>query len=385
MKNILMQDYPQSETETTASSFWFVMTSPDPKSIEKELLEENLRRKERGAVPFQYFVPYGFLKRRIAGSSSEDSSEESPYFNPRDREAVTSNNELRSALKRYIFIQSRSSDLENLLHERSLHDSYRSLWYYRDRSGHKVTVRDSVMSDFIRACCETRIRFEVWPALDGIEANDEVVLNIPPFKGYKARVLEIRHGKNGCSLTVGFHLFHGGMLLRLPGLRPQDVLYERKDSDKIVRESNRYKMLEDMQRKLFTVMSHRLKGDLPEKIRKRDACTLELLYNYRYHRFESDVMRRKQYALMLLCATLLGDVAGKSELAALVKSELSALHHCVGSKVARDVRALLHSSLYLATRESVYKEEALSYFHSHPKPSATHRLWMKYLETPVCF
>ena len=195
----LMQDYLQPETELSGVSRWFVMTSPDPKSVEEDLSNENLRRKERGMVPFRYFIPYAFLKRRIVDrcDRSDDISEASPYFNSGAREEVTTNNELRSALRRYIFIKSSPLDLDRLLRDRMYRDAYHSLWYYRDRSGRKVTVEDVEMSDFIRACCDTRLRFEVWPALDGIEAHDEVLLNSTPFKGYRARVLEVRHGKNG--------------------------------------------------------------------------------------------------------------------------------------------------------------------------------------------
>lgn len=377
----LMQDYLQPETELSGVSRWFVMTSPDPKSVEEDLSNENLRRKERGAVPFRYFIPYAFLKRRIVDrcDRSDDISEASPYFNPGAREEVTTNNELRSALRRYIFIKSSPLDLDRLLRDRMYRDAYHSLWYYRDRSGRKVTVEDVEMSDFIRACCDTRLRFEVWPALDGIEANDEVLLNSTPFKGYRARVLEVRHGKNGCTLTVGFHLLHGGMLLKLPDLHPEDVLYERKDSDRFVRETNRYKMLEDIQRKLFAVMSRRQEVGLSEKRKKEDYSTLSMLYNYRYHLFESDVMRRKLSGLMLICATLLGDASGKSELVSVVRDELRAMDTRPVGKVAHDVRALLHSCLYLATRDAYHFEEAMSYFRSHSHLSATHKQWMKLL------
>jgi len=371
--------------EVESSSVWYVMTSPHPKLVEEQLSEENLLRQARGMLPFQYFVPYRFLKRRIASSVIEAPYEESAYFNPRNRDEVSANNELRSALKRYIFIKSSPWELDTLLHAGGVDGRYRSLWYYRDRSGHKVTVVSRVMEEFIRACCDKRLRFEVWPALDGIEANDEVVLNTSPFKGYKARVLSIRHDKSGCHLSVGFHLFHGAMLLRLPCLRPQDVLYERKDSAVLVRESSRYKMLEDIQRKLFAVMKHRMELELSDSRRKKDYSTLSVLYNYRYHLFESAVMRCKLSGLMLLCATLLGDVSGRSELVSEVSGELHAMDTRPAGKVARDVRALLHSCLYLATREARYFEAAMSYFRSRPHPSATHRQWMKYLTTPVCF
>ena len=380
MNNILMQDKPIFlQPQEKDENMWFVMTSPDPKYVEERLLEENVRRESTGKIPFQYFVPYQFLKRRIADRNPEDELADGKYFNPKNRASVSSNNELRSALKRYIFIKASALDLESLLHDRESRDLYRTLWYYRDRCRKKVTVRHRMMEQFINACCDKRLEFEVWPAIEGIEENDEVVLNTTQFKGYKARVLEIRKGKNGCQLTVGFHLFHGAMLLKLPNLRPQDVLYESKESDSIVRETNRYKFLEDMQRKLFGIMSRRIKGGLSERIIRKDASALELLYNYRYRFFESETMRRKFYALMLLCALLRGDAFGKSELTDKVRRELNALERRSDGKISPDMRAYLQSVLYLSTREGLYYDEAMSYFRTHAKPSATHKQLMRFL------
>ena len=206
MKNVHMQDKPIVESEVKDRSVWYIMTSPNPKAIEEYLLEENIRRQERGEYPFQYFVPYRFLKRRIAGVGPNEEPENIPYFNPKNREDVASNNALRAALKRYIFIKAGGRELENLLLDKTHQDFCKSLWYYRDKSRNKVTVRHSVMEQFINACCDKRLQFEVWPALDSIEQNDEVVLNTTQFKGYKAKVLEIRHdSRNGYQLTVGFH------------------------------------------------------------------------------------------------------------------------------------------------------------------------------------
>ncbi len=370
---------PITEFGEKDNTLWYVMTSLDPKAIEEHLLEENIHRKEQGELPFQFFVPYRFLKRRISAAPSTEEFDDETYVNLHDRKEVSSNNELRAALKRYIFIKASGKDLDILLSTKENKDFYKTLWYYRDRSRNKVTVRHSVMEQFINACCDKRLQFEVWPAIEDIEQNDEVVLNTTQFKGYKARVLEIRKGKNGCQLTVGFHLFHGAMLLKLPNLRPQDVLYESKNSDGIIRETSCYKFLEDMQRKLFTIMNHRLKKDLSEKSRKKDICTLELLYNYRYRLFESDALRRKFYALMLLCAVLRGDVFGTSELAKKVKKELDIINLSAEGKMSIDLRAFLASCLYIATQEPLYKEEAMSYFRTHAKPSATHKQLMRFL------
>ena len=122
---------------------WFIMTSPDPKF-------------------FQYFIPYRFLKHRVADGNPEDDE----FFNPVNRRDVEANNQLRNALKRYIFIRSDDRELETLLGGRESHDCYRTLWFYRDRNRNKLTVSDEAMERFIDACCDRRINFEVWPCTE---------------------------------------------------------------------------------------------------------------------------------------------------------------------------------------------------------------------------
>ena len=180
---------------------WFIMTSPDPRLVEVRLLEENIRRARGGLSTFQYFIPYQFLKHRVAAPNPDDMSGDGPY-NPLNRADVSANNQLRSALRRYIFIRSSDRELERFLEDNSGRESCRTLWYYRDRDRNRLTVSDSAMGSFIDACCDRRIRFEVWPCVDHIGEGAEVVLNSTPFKGCRGRVLEVRQDRRGTTLTV---------------------------------------------------------------------------------------------------------------------------------------------------------------------------------------
>ena len=345
---------------------WFIMTSPDPRLVEVRLLEENIRRERGGLSTFQYFIPYQFLKHRVADPNPDDMSGDGPY-NPLNRADVSANNQLRSALRRYIFIRSSDRELERFLEENSGRESCRTLWYYRDRDRNRLTVSDSAMGSFIDACCDRRIRFEVWPCVDHIGEGAEVVLNSTPFKGCRGRVLEVRQDRRGTTLTVGIRVLQGVFFLRLPSVRMEDVLYEPKDASPVVRENNRYKLVEDTQRQIFGVMSRRLGGVQTGKSRARDLSLLESLYNYRYRVFEGDAMRRKFKALMLLCALLLGDRDGTSDLVKDVRRELDEVDSRPRSKVSVSVRAFLLSALYLATKEPQYYKEAVEYFRVQEK------------------
>ena len=355
---------------------WFIMTSPDPKFVELKLLEENITREKWGMPAFQYFIPYRFLKHRVADGNPEDDE----FFNPVNRRDVEANNQLRNALKRYIFIRSDDRELETLLGGRESHDCYRTLWFYRDRNRNKLTVSDEAMERFIDACCDRRINFEVWPCTENIEENAEVVLNATPFKGYKARVLEVRQDRKGFSLTVGIRVLQGAMYLRLPSLRLEDVLYEPKTASPVVRENNRYRFIEDVQRQLLGILSRRTEGRRTEKSDKKDAAMLDSLYNYRYHTFASDAMRRKFRALMLLCAVLRGDPSGVSELSEKAKEELAGIEERPKSKMSVSVRAFLLAALYIATREETYRQEAMEYFRAQGKMSEAQKVLVGVME-----
>ena len=355
------------------------MTSPDPRLVEVRLLEENIRRERGGLSTFQYFIPYQFLKHRVADPNPDDMSGDGPY-NPLNRADVSANNQLRSALRRYIFIRSSDRELERFLEENSGRESCRTLWYYRDRDRNRLTVSDSAMGNFIDACCDRRIRFEVWPCVDHIGEGAEVVLNSTPFKGCRGRVLEVRQDRRGTTLTVGIRVLQGVFFLRLPSVRMEDVLYEPKDASPVVRENNRYKLVEDTQRQIFGVMSRRLEGRQTGKSRARDLSLLESLYNYRYRTFSGDAMRRRFTGLMLLCASLLGDRYGVDELAGRARSELASIESRPKSKMSVSVRAFLLSALYIATGEEPYYREAMDYFNAQTKLTEVQKQLVGFME-----
>ena len=97
---------------------WYVLTTFDPKDAEVQLRRENLRREDCGNAAFQFVVPSQLLKQQISHELPGDEpsvNDDSPLAyrdgdgavvidNPNSRATVRRNNELRSALRRYIFI-----------------------------------------------------------------------------------------------------------------------------------------------------------------------------------------------------------------------------------------------------------------------------------------
>ena len=379
-KATYISTHASEEIDSLEAPVWYIFTTPDPLSIETLLLEENVLREQSHRSPFQYFVPYSFLKRQVSDELPEERANDNAVFNPRNRADVVANNELRSALKRYVFIKAPSDELVSLLSREDLSDSFRTLWFYRNSSRQPVTVSDGLMERFIDACCDKRIQFEVWPAIENIEENDEVVLNITSFRGYKAKVLEVHTDRRGeLSLTVGFHLFQGAMLLKLPHLRMQDLLFEHKDASPATRETNRYKFVEDTQRRLFAIWQRRQAGKQSFDSFQKDVATLDLLNTYRYRFFVSPAMRRKFRGLMLLCAVLRGQPDDCQQLVAQVRNEINDINQQPDGKQAVDTRAFLHTMLFLAQGQESDRTIAFDYLTHHPKPTEVHKVLMRML------
>ena len=366
-----------------ADAQWFIMTSLDPKDSEEQIKLENLRRTESGTDSFQYFVPYQFLKRRMAndGTKNEDplneTAVEAPvFYNPKNRTDVAANNEIRSALRRYIFVKAPEEELVDFLHGEWNRLTFNRLQFYLDKEHRRVTVSQRMMDQFIEACADYRLQFELWPSVEDISKNEQVILNTTAFRGEKAHVLEVVHTKGGIKLTIGIDLFSGTMLLRLPNVSERDIIREQKETGRI----DESRLIESTQNHLLAILSRRVNRKQTDDSIPRDAATLDTIYNYRYHRIGGDAARRHFLALMLICAHLRRDGVGRSELTAAAARELALINGKSESKAATDVRTYLQIALYIATGNPEYRTAAKDYVRLYEPKSKALRQFVKLIK-----
>lgn len=366
-----------------ADAQWFIMTSLDPKDSEEQIKKENLRRSESVADSFQYFVPYQFLKRRIANvelknqeTSDETAEEEPTFYNPKNKADVVANNQIRSALRRYIFVKAPENELVNFLHGDWNRFTFNRLQFYLDKEHRRVTVSQQMMDKFIEACTDYKLQFELWPSVDDIRKNEQVILNTTAFRGEKAHILEVVHTKGGIKLTIGIDLFSGTMLLRLPNVSERDIIRKQKSTGRI--DENR--LIESTQKSILAILSRRVHRKQTEESIPKDAATLDTIYNYRYHRIEGDAARRHFLALMLICAHLRRDSVGRSELTAMARRELELINARSESKAATDVRTYLQIALYIATGNPEYRTAAKEYIKEHEPKSKALRQFVKLIK-----
>ncbi|MCM1422164.1 MAG: hypothetical protein NC224_12330 [Bacteroides sp.] len=353
-----------SVSGTVDSRQWFVMTSPNPEQVETCLVKENGCRHS----PFLYFIPYRFLERRIADDVAFDDND---LDDPNSVASVRENNALRATLRRYIFIKAEAKELDMLLTSSGTKDAFRTLWWVRDRQGNRLVVPSAEMEQFINVCCDIRVKFEICPSSSDLEKNEPVRLRVEGFEGHEAWVMDIRQRGGKTEYVCGFHILAGTAMLRLKHLTDEDIA-RKPDKSAGSRENNNYRFVEDVQRKLFAVMEHRLSDvDGSGKFDSRDRAVLDVINNYRYRKFSTLTLRAKHCALMLLGASLCGDSYGVRQFVRMAGDILAAVGEMPEGKRPKDAVAYLKCAIYMATGELFFYEETKKYFISLDKHSAT--------------
>lgn len=321
---------------------WYVLTTLDPKDSEEHLSSSSM----------PYFIPYQFLKRH---------STSLPHVNdatvPGSSTMVRANNEIRSILRRYVFVRSTEEQLSSFLHGDWNQYSNNRLQFFLDRTRSKVTVNDSMMDRFMEACSDLRLKFEICTPIDDIETDEEVVLNTTPFRGERAKVLEVHHTPHGVDLTLGLQIFSGSILLRLTEVSERDIIRYESGNRKI---DSRH-LIDNMQRRLLQILSRQVHGKHTTRSLQRDHSTLDHLSSFRPPLAKKASSARHFLALQLICAFLRKDDITCRELSEKAKSELSIIEADDKQKATSCVQAYLNVALYIATGNPTYREAAKSY------------------------
>ena len=331
---------PQNQSDMPLK--WYVLTTLDPKDSEEHL----------SSATMPYFIPYQFLKRH-----STSLPHVSDATVPGSSTMVRANNEIRSILRRYVFVRSTEEQLSSFLHGDWNQYSNNRLQFFLDKARNKVTVHDSMMDRFMEACSDLRLRFEICTPLDDIETDEEVVLNTTPFRGERAKVLEVHHTPHGVDLTLGLQIFTGSIILRLTGVSERDIIrYESGN-----RKTDSRHLIDNMQRRLLQVLSRHVHGKHTPESLQRDHATLDLLSSLRPPLAKKASSARHFLALQLICAYLRKDDITCRELSEKAETALSIIEAEGQQKAGSDVQAYLNVALYIATGNPAYREAAKSY------------------------
>ena len=300
------------------------MTHLEPEELELHLIDHQSRDTEDNGSSLRYFIPY-LLLDRLPKPEKEDPDFDS-YLISRKSRPVTENeqlnDEIRRALRRYVFIQAPKAELDTMLQEYWNQGRVR-LCHYKNIDGVDAIIPDVLMRQFIQACIQRSERFTLSPHVRSIEKGTTVTIRRGAFKDLQAEVFQVTHTSSGIRLTLSIEFFGGTQDIRLYDKTLDDIELET-DEDFVI--SNDF--LNHVEHLLLTVLERKISryaGLDADKARLEDMRKLNLLSIY--HTFETtDRHLSARYdALMLICAALRQDSDARSHYNSLCKHHLKSL------------------------------------------------------------
>ncbi len=297
-----------------------------------------MEEEQQGREPsFRYFVPYTFL---------------SPG---RDDDASKTSFSLRSALRRYLFVEGDAASLEALMRQwnRTLADK---VFFLRDASDKYAQISQYDMDRLIAACSDEQVRLDLPISLHDLKAGDEFTLANTPFEKKETtyRLLSVKRKKNGTvELQVELKIFN---------IKFQNLFVTYLDAADMASNAS---LVSSAQKSLLEIFRRRVNRHETDVTRYEDAKTLLSIYERRDTVFPAGAMKRHFLALMLICAHLLGDENGTTRFMDEVKQELTDIAKLRESKAATDTRAYLHVAMYIATGDARYRDLAKTYVQKH--------------------
>ena len=344
------------------------MTHPDPEHLERHLLEARVMGQGSDSVPLRYFIPYLVLARQKVTTAGRDTYTAAGQTADREK----ANNEIRNALRRFVFLQASESDINALLKE-PWNQGHHRLHYYKDASGHIATISGPLMQQFIHGCMQQRERFDIHPHTRRIEKGMTVTIRRGAFKDLTAEVYEITHTASGIRMTLSVEFFGGTQDLRLYDKTPDDIYLDAADEPMLFQSD----YLLRMQQVILTALEHkvtRYSGLDADEERRADMRKLNIL-SISHTVESSDPLLLAQYdALMLMCASLQSDRAACSLLNGKVKAHIKALEQYPQSQSSlqpAEVLAYLYIALFVSTKDPAYRKAAKSILRT-PSPHTPH-------------
>ena len=349
---------------------WFILTSLDPQDTLWNIERNNEQRVTDGNTAWRFFVPYRFLERKVPDELPEREGEsllEQGYRNPLSKSQVRESNAIRTTLRKFVFVEATERELAEFLAQDWNRLAVKHVQFYRSGERRRVSVAAKEMERFIAACTDLKWRFELFPALDDIQPQEEVILNTTGFRGEKARVLAVTHTKHGIRLTLALDLFSGTMILRLPDVSEKDIIRRTPTAGEV---DHRH-LIDRIQSQLLDILARVVLRKQTPETKAADAETLRDIYDCRHHQFADESAQRHFLALMLICASLLRDKEGIRQFTERVALELNTINAKSESRAATDTRTYLQVALFIATGKPEYRNAAKAYIatrnpHSEP-------------------
>lgn len=340
-------------------SSWYVMTHPNPAQVEWMLQRENLGEFRGNDAPIpeplEYFIPFQFLLR--APTKAEPTTVTEDYVDRvvHDLQAVEDNG-VREALHSYVFIHADENRIAKLLESEWNRSGRLHLHHYRTISGEPLRVMDDEMHRFMETLRNRQLRYYLGQPIDVMGVGDTVTLHIAPWEGRKATItrLELRGGRS--KLTVTIDILGNLTRVTFPDVHEGDITFDDESLERLISGN----LLRNFEREVLGILARRFSRKPNEDDRRRDNSRLTRLFGYNGIIINDIDEQRRFTALMLICATLLGEKEAKKQYVAQLEEWLNDR-----KEPATDTEAYLMLALFVALRKPALREAIKTYRNSH--------------------
>ncbi len=340
---------------------WYVLTTHDPEDSEKQLFRAFEERIANNRPICQTFIPYQYLQRRIAQKAS-------------DKELTSSNNIIRSALRRYIFALADESMLVAFLAEGWNMMHHNRIQFFRNHDGQNAYVLPGAMNAFMTMLADKHLDFDLVPAFENLQKGEPIRFRNNTFEGRTFYVIESRSTNRGNVVTVGVDLVSSALQIKVYDVHSEDIIYLNEATSTKAKNSDLIKRNSAI---LLSILARRINKKEDKASRLKDAHDLDAMFISRFRHFDENqqAAHRRFLAQVLVCACLRHDPESKETYTSHLLAQLSEINTLPESKAATDVRARIHAALFLATGIPEYRAAARDYVRKHnPKSESLQTL-----------
>lgn len=334
---------------------WFVMTHLEPERLEPRLMDMQTTGRNGHPVPLRYFIPSQLLERQPIALGDDDYCETDSRDDKRNLRA-NANNEIRRALRRYVFLCASEKEIEQMLRA-DWNQGHLRLCHYKDACGNNASIDDGLMRRFINVCIDQRERFDVSPHVKRLAKGTTVIIRRGVFRDMPAEVYDISHTTDGVRMTLSVEFFGGTQDIRLYNKCLDDIEFEEQQDTGFAVSAD---FVERIEHQLLEIMQRKLsKGKAANPARQQaDMRRLNELFLYHTMRIDNELLAARYDALMLVCAALRQDSDARSMFNARVKQHVNAFKPQTERSQFRLALLEAYIALFVSTRDNDYRQQA---------------------------
>ncbi|MBR1548126.1 MAG: hypothetical protein IJ637_05310 [Prevotella sp.] len=359
-----------NETQDTISADrWYVMRHLNPQQIDTLLQMDSdgkLRQKSDEPLrPYRFYVPFQYMPIISSRNATDGKAGKEKKYAPEDDV-----NALRNDLHNFVFIQAPAERVKAIVYSDWNMRGRLRLTYYRNTDHQEVTIPDKEMQQLMETIEERHLQFYIDQPIDSFAPHDRVILQMEPWTGKHGEIKKITVKNGQALMTISLNILGRTKSINFTGIQPGDVTFEDAERGRVLSDNP----ITNYEEEIIDLLSHRFGNSSSADTAQQDHQRLRRLATYNHIYVEDAEERARFTALKLICAYLL-----QSSRKDVYLQEVVGMLD--GKQTATsDADAYLMTSLFVATRQAMWRTAIKEYRSNHPDSSDTLRRYLSILK-----